>query len=120
MEEIPDTPNAAQAKESGSLQSAVDALVRPTPIGVVAVFTGKDGRVLASASDFEMSGYSGFSIHQAQEMRAKRSLANEVMRSLAHPLICSAIETYDAEKIVASMCSRCGCRVEIVAVGYEA
>lgn len=98
----------------------VDSLVMPSPSGVVALFIGKDGRVIASVSDFNTSGYGGFSLQQAQEMRVKRSLAHEVMEKLSSPLICEAIDTYDAEKLVNSMCSRCGCRVEIVAVGHEA
>jgi hypothetical protein len=120
MEETPETQNVEQTKESGSLQSAVDALVRPTPNGVVALFVGKDGRVLANAGDFDLQGYGGLSLQEAQIMRAKRTLANEVMRSLSHPLICSAIDAYDAQKIMDSMCSRCGCRVEIVSMGHDA
>lgn len=100
--------------------TAVNSLVMPSPSGVVALFIGKDGRVLANTSDFNTSRYGGFSLRQAQEMRVKRSLAHEVLDKLSSPLICEAIDTYDAEKIMNSMCSRCGCHVEIVAVGQEA
>jgi hypothetical protein len=100
-------------------KSAVDSLVMPSQSGASALFIGKDGRVIASVSDFNTSGYGGFSLRQAQEMRVKRSLAHEVMDKLSSPLICEAIDTYDAEKIVNSMCSRCGCRVEIGSVGHE-
>lgn len=99
-------------------KSAVDSLVMPSPSGVVALFISKDGRVLANASDFNSSGYGGFSLRQAQEIRVKHSLAHEVMEKLSSPLICEAIDTYDAQKIMDSMCSRCGCRVEMVAVGH--
>jgi len=98
----------------------VDSLVMPSLSGVVALFIGKDGRVIANVSDFNTSGYGGFSLQQAQEMRVKRSLAHEVFKSLSSPLIFDAIDTYDAQKIMDSMCSRCGCRVEIIAVGHEA
>lgn len=89
--------------------------------GVVALLIGNDGRVIASATDFDTSVYGGFSLRQAQEMRAKSSLVKEAMTVLASPLICSAIDTdtYGAEKIVQSMCSLGGCRIEIVAVGHE-
>jgi hypothetical protein len=100
-------------------KTPVDSLVMPSPAGVVALFIGKDGRVLANASDFNASGYGGLSLRQAQEMRVKRSLAYEVLEKLSSPLICAAVDTYDAEKIMNSMCSRCGCRVEIVAVGTD-
>lgn len=101
-------------------KAPVDSLVMPSPSGVVALFIGKDGRVIASVSDFNTSGYGGFSLRQAQEMRVKNSLAHEVLEKLSSPMICAAVDTYDAKKIMDSMCSRCGCRVEIVAVGHEA
>lgn len=111
--------NSHDHETSDCGKSAVDPQVMPSPSGVVAVFIGKDGRVIASVSDFNTSGYGGFSLRQAQEMRVKRSLAHEVLKALSSPLICEAIDAYDAEKIVNSMCSRCGCRVEVVAVGHE-
>lgn len=88
----------------------VDPLVMtPAAKGIVALFIGKDGRVITSVNDFSPGGYGG-----------KRSLAYEVMRDLASPLICEAIDAYDAEKILNALCSRCGCRVEIIVVGHEA
>lgn len=101
-------------------ESAVDPLVMPPPVGVVALFIGKDGRVIANTSDFNASGYGGFTLRQSQEIRVKSALAREVLDKLSSSLICEAIDTHDALKIMASMCSRCGCRVEIVAVGHEA
>ena len=92
----------------------------PEPCGVVALFIGKDGRVIANVSDFNTSGYGGFSLQQAQEIRVKSSLAHEVLEKLSSPLICAAVDTYDAKKIMDNMCSRCGCRVEIVSVGHGA
>ena len=96
-----------------------DKLALQPSRGVVALFLGKDGRVIASVTDFSTGGYGGFSLHEAQKLRAKRSLAHEVIRVLSSPLICEAIETYDAEKIMGTMCSRCDCRVETVSVGHE-
>lgn len=111
----------SESKSESSAEGAnLERLVMPTPPGVVALFIGKDGRVLANASDFNSGGYGGFSLQQAQEMRAKRALSREVLSALSSPLVCEAIEAYDAEKIMNAMCSRCGCRVEIIAVGFEA
>jgi hypothetical protein len=115
MDEAGERERAADEDEA-----PVDSLVMPSPPGVVALFIGKDGRVIASVSDFDTSGYGGFTLQQAQEMRVKRSLAHEVLDKLSSPLICEAVDTYDAQKIMDSMCSRCGCRVEIVAVGHKA
>lgn len=99
----------------------VDPLVMtPAAKGIVALFIGKDGRVITSVNDFSPGGYGGFSLPESQKIRAKRSLAYEVMRDLASPLICEAIDAYDAEKILNALCSRCGCRVEIIVVGHEA
>lgn len=103
-----------------------DAHLLPTDVpamqpasGVVALLVGKDGRVIANATDFNAGGYGGFSLQESQTIRAKSNLANSMIRELSSPLICSAIETHDAEKIMNAMCSRCGCRVEIVVVGHK-
>lgn len=88
--------------------------------GVVALLVGKDGRVIANVTDFNAGGYGGFSLKESQTIRAKRNLAISMMRELSSPLICSAIETHDAEKIMTAVCSRSGCRLEIVVVGHEA
>lgn len=104
----------------GVVERQVASLVMPSPSGVVALFINKAGQVLANVSDFNTSGYGGFSLRQSQEMRVKRSLAYEVLNKLSSPLICEAVDHYDAEKIMNNMCSRCGCRLEIIAIGTEA
>jgi len=92
---------------------------KEVPCGVVAILIGKDGRCIASASDFNQSGYGGFSLYDSQKMRAKRALAYEAMRALSSPAIYDVVDTYDYEKIMDAMCSRGGCRVETVAVWHK-
>ena len=70
------------------------------PQGIVAILTSPDGRELASASDFNTGRPAGFSQKQAQEIRARRSLAFEAMKKLSSPLLSNAIDAYDAEKHV--------------------
>lgn len=89
------------------------------PCGVVAIFIGKDGRVIANANDFNAAGYGGFALQQAQEIRARRSLAHEVLEKLSSSLICEAMDSHDAEKLMNSMCSRCGCRIEFINIGHS-
>lgn len=114
-----DTAENAPKNSKSKLNDALCPTVAQVN-GVVALFIDKEGRVLANASDFNTSGYGGFSLQQSQEIRVKSSLAHEVLEKLASPLICAAVDTYDAKKIMDSMCSSCGCRVELVAVGYGA
>lgn len=116
-----DKENAGNAPENS--KSKLNDALCPTVAqvnGVVALFIDKEGRVLANVSDFNSSGYGGFTLQQAQEIRAKSSLAHEMLEKLSSPLICAAVDTYDAKKIMDNMCSRCGCRVEIVSVGHGA
>ena len=87
------------------------------PRGVVAVFTDKLGRVVASVSDFESSGYGGFTLRQAQEMRAERQLAYAVVRAYCSEMILEGFETYDCEQILRRLVHK-GARVTLIPVGH--
>lgn len=86
------------------------------PRGIVAVLIS-DGRVIASASVFETSVPGGFTLLEAQQMRARRALAMEVMRALASPLLADSIDLYTAESILSAMCNK-GCRMSLVPIGH--
>ena len=90
-----------------------------TPRGVVAVFTDKHGRVIASVSDFEPSGYGGCSLRQSQETRAKTQLAIEVIRGYCADPVCEVLRNYDCQQIMRDMVNK-GAQVTIIPVGHEA
>lgn len=88
------------------------------PKGVIALLIGKDGHVWASVPDFDRSGYGGFSMAQGQEIRAKRALAHQYLRAIAHPDLAKSVSPYNADRIVQDVCRECGHKVVIVAIGY--
>ena len=96
----------------------LDAPVRRTPKGVVAVLIGRDGREVAHAGQFGLSAPAGYTSREFQETMARRALAMETMRALASPLLSDAIDAYDAERILRAMCEK-GCRVAICPIGWD-
>lgn len=76
-----------------------------TPPGVMAVYV-YDGRVIASASDFNRSAPGGFTIAEAQTYRARDALASKIVRALASPALYENLSTYDCRQIVQKMKGR--------------
>lgn len=72
------------------------------PIGVVCVYS-KDGRVIASASDFATDGYGGCSLQEAQTIRARRSLCHAVVDAYCSRVVLDALSTHDCEQIVGKL-----------------
>ena len=95
-----------------------DTETKKNPKGVVAVLVGPDGRELANASNFGGGGPAGISQREAQESKARRSLALATMVSLASHIMSDAISSYMAEQILCEMCQK-GCRILIVPIGYD-
>ena len=89
-----------------------------TPKGIVAVLVDHDGREIANASDFAPFNPAGFTLREAQEQRARRALCGAVMRALAAPSLCDAIEPHIAERIVDAMRPK-GFRVLIIPIGHD-
>lgn len=71
------------------------------PTGVVAVLLFPDGRSLCSASDFDTSGYGGFTLHESQEHRAKAAIAREVVGKLCSDDVVKALDTAECDLIIA-------------------
>ena len=74
-----------------------------TPKGIVAVWTDDGGRTTVSVSDFDLSGYGGFTLQRSQEIRAKRSLQIEIVKRYCSPAVSDVLESYDCERIVDKM-----------------
>jgi len=68
-----------------------------TPEGIVAMFINGDGRVVATANDFNPGYPGGFSQQDAQKIRARRALAGELMRALSSPLLAAAMAGAESE-----------------------
>ena len=71
-----------------------------TPCGCVGVYTDAEGRVIASVSDFDLSGYGGFTLYEGQKIRAQKKLAMAVVDAYCSSVVTRALYTYDCEQIV--------------------
>lgn len=89
------------------------------PKGVVAILTRGDGHVVASASDFETSGYGGHTLAEAQSIRARNALANEAMRRMCNSDVAEVMRGYDASQLVQALCRSKGYRVTTEEIGHE-
>lgn len=70
-----------------------------TPAGVIGIALYPNGHELASVSDFNLSGYGGFTLHESQEQRVKDKLAREVIRAMCADAVYEVIENCDCRKI---------------------
>jgi hypothetical protein len=86
--------------------------------GVVMLVISKSGTVLASVSDFDTSGYGGFTLEEAQTIRANRALAYEYLRAVAHPHLAEAVRPMDAERILKDVCDKHGYKIIKRVIGH--
>lgn len=91
----------------GSEMAITDARTQgnQTPLGVMAVYV-YDGRVIASASDFNRFTPGGCTMAEAQTYRVRNALAWEVVRALASPALYENLSAYDCQQIVQKMKGR--------------
>jgi hypothetical protein len=92
----------------------------PTIQGVVAVLTDEQGRVAATAADFEHQGYGGFSLQEAQTVRVEDRVAIAFIRAYASECILKVTSSYDAKRMVDNLCRDHGWRLTIMPIGHDA
>lgn len=90
-----------------------------TAVGVLAIFTDPEGDVVASVSDFDRSGYGGFTLEEAQKLRATRALNDAVIRAYCSERILTCITDGGADQIVRAM-ERNGWRRTVLPIGHDA
>ena len=88
------------------------------PQGVVAILTGSDGHVWATATDFDQSGSGGFTWQEAQELRAKRQVSTNFLRSTCNSFIANVISDYQRDEIMRKLCHENGFKLTVVRIGY--
>ena len=69
------------------------------PMGITALFIAQ-GRVIAHATDCVASAPGGFTLTEAQEFRAKRQLARNLVKELSSPLLYENLTDYDCEQLM--------------------
>ncbi len=86
--------------------------------GVVAIFVCKLGHVIETCADFDKSGYGGFTLREAQKIRAKRGLIGKVVRAYCSPNLTDNIEEYTYERIFNDLVSN-GAKVHFEYIGHK-
>lgn len=88
------------------------------PQGVVGVLIDDKGYVWAEATDFNRSGYGGFSLARAQEIRVSDQLAYEFIRRVGAPPLALGMEAYDCKKVVQKLTREHGWKERLIRVGH--
>jgi hypothetical protein len=99
--------------------SAAPGDVEQVALGVVVVLIAPDGRMVVSVSDFNRSGYGGFTLQEAQTMRAKEALARTAIRAFCNDDLADVIDRYRAEEIIRALCDKKKYRVEMIVIGHK-
>ncbi len=68
--------------------------------GCVGVYQNKEGRIVASASDFKPDTYGGFNLFESQKVRTENSLARAVIVAYCSPAVYESLDAYDSLQIV--------------------
>ncbi len=88
------------------------------PSGIVVLITDSVGREMAHAGDFDRAGYGGFTLADAQTMRAKAAALRDLMHRLANEDLANAIiSSHTIERVYEEMARKAGFRMHIVNVG---
>ena len=88
--------------------------------GVVAVLTSQQHGVVVSVSDFDESGYGGFTLREAQEHRARRGLAFAMVRAYCSNVILDVMDPYDCEQMLRKLERKGSHKVTLIPVGHPA
>lgn len=91
------------------------------PKGVIAIVTTPRGDVIATAADFERSGYGGFKLWEAQKMRARDNVRRETIRRYSSAALSDALDGYAVDVICERLFTRADGSHKITyrAVGYD-
>lgn len=87
--------------------------------GVVAIITGSDGYVWATASDFGHSKPAGFTLLEAQRQRADAMAINMFFMNTCSPIVSAALDAnYPGSAVFRTVCERAKLKVSYHYVGY--
>lgn len=90
-----------------------------TPKGVVAVLTGPDGSAYSSLSDFDASGYGGFTLREAQELRLKHAIARDLVNGCCAGFIAKAMDAMDCDRVLRKLTSDHGFTLTFIPIGHD-
>ena len=88
-------------------------------LGIGAVLTNDDGRVVAHCFDFDKSGYGGFKLWEAQRIRVRDRIVRQYVNTFCYGDMASAIEDHQARQIVDNLRNKGKLRLTFVAIGHD-
>jgi hypothetical protein len=84
--------------------------------GVVAVLISPDGHVVGRGSNFDPGYPSGFTLREAQQMRAESEMRRDFIVGACNGYVSSAMQDYDIQQLVRRLK---GFRTEIIEIGHS-
>lgn len=88
------------------------------PCGVIAIFTSPEGDVIATAADFNRSGYGGFKLWEAQLQRARQAVKWKAVDAYCSSVVTESLSGYLREQVADALVGK-GHKISIRAVGYS-
>jgi len=88
------------------------------PYGVLAIMTSPDGRVIATAADFERQAPGGYKLWEAQYHRAREQVKWATVRAYCSNVVVEAIGSYLSTQIADELCRK-GHRITTKAIGWD-
>ena len=86
--------------------------------GVIGIFSDEDGHVIAHAADFALSGYGGFTLQRAQEIRVEERLATAICEAYASPRLVRAVPPHARHDIMRVLQRDHKCTVTMISIGH--
>ena len=90
-----------------------------TPAGVVGIVTSPDGRVIATATDFDTNAPGGFTLLEAQKHRVQEALAASVVEAGCADWIRGAVTATASSRIFDHLVRLGGFGVNYIQVGQH-
>jgi hypothetical protein len=87
--------------------------------GIVGILSDSSGSVICSVSDFDIDGYNGYTLLEAQKYRVEVALADAAIRAFCSDFMADVIDTYRRQEIVNSLIRKKGFTRTFVAIGYD-
>lgn len=84
--------------------------------GIVAVLISPDGRVVGRGSNFDHGYPAGFTLPEAQAMRAEAEMRRDFIIGACNGYVSEAMQDYDIQQLVKRMN---GFRTEIIKIGHD-
>ena len=89
------------------------------PCGIIAIMTSPDGRVIATATDFDRSAPGGCKLWEGQMWRARDQVKWAAVRAYCSDVVVKAITSYTSTKIAEDLLSTVGGhRITYRSIGY--